>query len=407
MRGVCLIALACLSSATSALAEPPQLSAAPAVGRASITGGSIDNTPIGSKTMSSGQFNSLTTTTTTGGTGKFSVVPSEPYTPIPSGQQLDSFVFNAAGTATAPAGNGTPTTYTAATGYNSIRGAQNNYMWGGLFVADFSGTGGTGQHVGVYAQALRRTYASQTTAVSATLGSPGTTVPVASVLPFQTNSGMPVSSSNPLPIQINGKYYLCVGVSGTSGPGAITTAGAVSTRDATSGNVVIGLNNPGIWAGTFESTDLTGQSSSKTGDQLSAEFDLKANGDDDANPPYGRRQILSIVSAIANPAGPANVVGIGAGFYATENSSFKQAIHVAAPYSVSAFDTRQGTQMGGNTIWLADGQTIALDTAGTRTLSYDAASGKLFVKVRGTPVFSIDASGNVRASGTITGNTTP
>jgi hypothetical protein len=42
----------------------------------------------------------------------------------------------------------------------SISGAPDAYLWALLGSVDFNGTGGTGQHVGVYGQGVRRTYAS-------------------------------------------------------------------------------------------------------------------------------------------------------------------------------------------------------------------------------------------------------
>lgn len=58
-------------------------------------------------------------------------------------------------------------------------------------------------------------------------------------------------------------------------------------------------------------------------------------------------------------------------------------------------------------LMLNAGQTIALDASGVHTIKYDSGTGKLFYAVSGTNVFSVDASGNVRAAGTITGSTTP
>jgi hypothetical protein len=45
--------------------------------------------------------------------------------------------------------------------------------------------------------------------------------------------------------------------------------------------------------------------------------------------------------------------------------------------------------------------------ASWRALQYRAATGKLYYVVGGVDKFSIDASGNVRAAGTITGSVTP
>jgi hypothetical protein len=53
------------------------------------------------------------------------------------------------------------------------------------------------------------------------------------------------------------------------------------------------------------------------------------------------------------------------------------------------------------------GQTFALTSAADRTITYNSSTQRLYYTVNGTNVFSIDASGNVRAAGTVTGSTTP
>jgi hypothetical protein len=49
----------------------------------------------------------------------------------------------------------------------------------------------------------------------------------------------------------------------------------------------------------------------------------------------------------------------------------------------------------------------ALTSAPGNYLSYDAANSKLKYYVAGVAMWSVDASGNVRASGTLTGSVTP
>ena len=63
-----------------------------------------------------------------------------------------------------------------------------------------------------------------------------------------------------------------------------------------------------------------------------------------------------------------------------------------------------GTAVLGGTIWTA--QPIALDPAGKVTVQKDA-SGEVVISSGGTRLFSIDASGNVVAKGTITQNGSP
>ena len=49
----------------------------------------------------------------------------------------------------------------------------------------------------------------------------------------------------------------------------------------------------------------------------------------------------------------------------------------------------------------------ALDSDAGAYLQYRAATSRLYYVVAGVDKFSIDASGNVRAAGTLTGSTTP
>jgi hypothetical protein len=139
-------------------------------------------------------------------------------------------------------------------------------------------------------------------------------------------------------------------------------------------------SNPQIWAATFESRDATGQSSSATNAQLAMEVDLFANGADDGAGGIGQRQLQSMVVAQHDPAGAAVECGIGTGYYLAAGSqgSFKQVVHVGAPFSQSAFDTRIGTQgAAAHAIWLGDGHHIALNTAGTRYITWDSGSDEL------------------------------
>lgn len=335
----------------------------------------------------------LLLTTSTSGSGSATFSPSLPNTASPVGQQMDSFVYNQAGTAATPAGTGQ--VYSAITGYSQIAGAQNNFMWGGLFVTDYGGTGGTGQHVAVYGQALRRTYTAQNTTVAATLSTPGTTVSIANLQSFQTYNGSAISSSNPMPILINGDQYHAIGVSGTSGAGTITTSTNVTVADATNGNAVYGVNNPQIWAGTFESTDMTGVSSKNTNAQLSVEFDLKANGLDDSDSVFGSRQLLSVNGVKYNPAGADVEIGIGAGFYIDGAGHYKRIIHLGAPFTVAALSTVYSTQISGNAIWMGDNQTLALDTGGNFTWGYSSSSNKAQLAAAGTAALTMDIGGNI------------
>src|SRR6202041_2432050 len=44
--------------------------------------------------------------------------------------------------------------------YTTVTGAPDAFLWSGLSVLDYQGTGGTGQHVAHYMQGIRRTVAS-------------------------------------------------------------------------------------------------------------------------------------------------------------------------------------------------------------------------------------------------------
>ncbi len=139
-------------------------------------------------------------------------------------------------------------------------------------------------------------------------------------------------------------------------------------------------SNPEIWAAAFESRDATGQPSSATNSQLAMEVDLFANGADDGAGGLGHRQLQSMVIAQHNPAGTAVECGIGTGYYLAAGSqgSFKQVVHVGAPFSQSAFDTRNGTQgTAAHAIWLGDGHHIALNSAGTRYITWDSGTDEL------------------------------
>ena len=50
---------------------------------------------------------------------------------------------------------------------------------------------------------------------------------------------------------------------------------------------------------------------------------------------------------------------------------YKKFIDTGASFSEAAFDLRKATQKSGNAIWLQDGHRIAMDTAGSNTISFD------------------------------------
>ncbi|MGE0225324.1 MAG: hypothetical protein AB7F35_10210 [Acetobacteraceae bacterium] len=128
-------------------------------------------------------------------------------------------------------------------------------------------------------------------------------------------------------------------------------------------------NNPEIWASTFESNDMTGQPSSRTGAQMTAELDLAANDADDAD----RRAVMVLWAKRFRPTGP-NAEFLTALSIVTEGwntpasvhqATLKSAIQIWANFSQAAFDTRRATQQpNANAIWLRTGHAMAFDTAG-------------------------------------------
>ena len=128
-------------------------------------------------------------------------------------------------------------------------------------------------------------------------------------------------------------------------------------------------DNPQIWASTFESNDMTGQRSSRTGAQITTEFDLAANDLDDAD----ERTVLVLWAKRWDKAGPdaefrAAVTIVTDGWHnpaSVHQASFKSVFQVWARYSQAVLDMRRATQdPGGNAIWMRAHQTIGLDTAG-------------------------------------------
>jgi hypothetical protein len=80
--------------------------------------------------------------------------------------------------------------------------------------------------------------------------------------------------------------------------------------------------------------------------------------------------------------------------------SFDGKADVGLDLSQAALTTNIGVQ-------LAPGMTVSLDPAGTHQLGLNAAATKLVYSVSGAVVLSVDASGNLKTAGTMTGSTTP
>ena len=162
-----------------------------------------------------------------------------------------------------------------------------------------------------------------------------------------------------------------------------------------------------------QGVDQTGLPSSTGGNYVTCEMDLFANQLDDLA--AGGRMILNLVYNKANTGNSANPMSIHTGLgigpqtgSGGSNISCDRLIALSGTYNQSAIDTRNGTQgAGANAIWLGDNQTIALDTAGSHTIQWRTATSRWYFSVGGVDMWSVDASGNVRARGTVTGSTTP
>ena len=70
------------------------------------------------------------------------------------------------------------------------------------------------------------------------------------------------------------------------------------------------------------------------------------------------------------------------------------------------FDTSTAT-LSTAAVRIAAGQAVCMEATCQRTLTYNSASQKLFYNVAGSPVMSVDASGNAKFLGTVTPSTTP
>lgn len=170
----------------------------------------------------------------------------------------------------------------------------------------------------------------------------------------------------------------------------------------------IGVNAMGAVA---EVRSLSGLSSATDGVLRTLELDMFCAGADDFAGGVGREVVPVVLGkGKAGDASPTITSLIGVypimadGVTLVRGLNFNNSLLI----SHSALTTINAVQgASANMVWLGSGHRIALDTAGTRALSYDAASGKLFYSVSGVNKFSIDASGNVRAAGTITGGVTP
>jgi hypothetical protein len=226
-------------------------------------------------------------------------------------------------------------------------------------------------------------------------------------------------------VKVGSNFYHIVSASAATGAGTLTFAEPVSVADGTAGNKVTGAQDGSpSWVSVMSYVDQTELPASASGIIQMLEMDLSCNGgEDDTNSnqwvyspysgyavPQGYRNFICMNATQHNSGGAPAVIGSGLTINALGSGvSFNSMIQCAGNVNQAVLDTRKVSQQtGANTIWLTEGQTIALDSAGT-TISKRVSDHRIIVtNSSGTVVFSIDpANGNVRALGTITGSTTP
>ena len=158
--------------------------------------------------------------------------------------------------------------------------------------------------------------------------------------------------------------------------------------------------------------DNTGSPSSVSGGAVTCEFDLFANGLDDA--PLGARNVLGVIYGRSDRTGSGTdmsvhkALTIGPQPVEVAHASADIMINLYGTFNQSGLDSRPATQgPSANAIWLGDNHTVALNTAGTAKFQYRTATSRLYYSVAGVDMWSVDANGNVRAKGTFTGSTTP
>jgi len=213
---------------------------------------------------------------------------------------------------------------------------------------------------------------------------------------------------------------------------ASNTAGGslgVATYNQAKRNVASG--NP-LWAEIDDMRDQTGLPSSTSGNALvSLELDMRAMDVDDGSNPSGVggtgiRKIIQPVCKQLTP-GSATQTFCSSAIWVTQGQPGADNTHIAygnlyAASSITqayaAFDARGVTAPTGSSnpvaaVSMTAGQAIDLNGSNTISaapqnyLAYDSGTNRLKYYVAGVAKLSIDASGNIRAAGTITGSTSP
>ncbi len=136
------------------------------------------------------------------------------------------------------------------------------------------------------------------------------------------------------------------------------------------------LPQPQLWAARMVYRDTTSQLSSITNSGVAVEFDWLGNGPDDGH----NRQVQSLVigqnSITGAPVQISTVIGVS---LAAESTGYAYTVFgVNIPFSTSAFDTANATQMAGAAaIRLAAGHQIAFEPTVTYRLAYDSTASVL------------------------------
>jgi hypothetical protein len=218
----------------------------------------------------------------------------------------------------------------------------------------------------------------------------------------------------------NGEWNL-IAATTTSSTGANATAvGAFLQGTRAAGTSA-------IWGGIADARDTTGLSSANGKAVLGMEIDVEANKLDDGTNAnsvagVGIRKGIQLVAFRYNKSDntPAEVSN-GLWFTCSDPTYpfYDSLIGVGTGTQArQALDTRGMVQVTGSThpvyaVVMPHDHAIEFNAANTWdvvpacTLQYRAATQRLYYSVNGVDQWSIDASGNVRARGTVTGSTTP
>jgi hypothetical protein len=235
---------------------------------------------------------------------------------------------------------------------------------------------------------------------------------------------------------------------GTYGAGDKTSNTLIAATGATSGTAggqgIAGqfqmVRNAGatdnIWGLISDTIDKTGlgTSAAVVANQASAEIDLEANGPDDATNAntfggVGVRKGIHMVAFRWNNANTTQTEisngiwfstgNLTAGFPTDAFTNYQSAIGFTTNTQIrNALDTRGAITPAGSAnpvsaVTMTAGHVVdfngppTITAAPRNTLTFDSGSGKLFYAVAGVNKWSVDASGNIRAAGTLTGSVTP